>query len=198
MSTPGERLKAAREANGYATAKEAAEAMGVPVPTYTQHERAPKFLPSRRAEQYARFYGLTPEFLLYGREDAIRDRVPVVNACGEPTGETVAIPQAPSAITRALAVTDGLHRQLAIYDQPQVKALPTDICGRLCIVQLKAFKAQQRLMGIVMPSAMLERFHLLSLNNQPPLFDQEIVWAARVVALIPDRIVTAQFATLES
>jgi transcriptional regulator with XRE-family HTH domain len=195
MSTPGERLKTAREANGYATAKDAAEAIGVPVPTYTVHERAEKFLPARRADQYARFFGLTPEFLLYGREDALRDRVPVFNVCGEATGETVAFPSAPSAITRALVVMDGLHRQLAIYDQPQVKALPTDIVGRLCVVELKT---QQRLMRIVMPSATPGLFHLFSLRNQLPMTDQKIVWAARVIALIPDRIVTEQLATFVS
>lgn len=69
MSTPGERLKAAREAAGYATAKQAAEAMGIPAPTYIQHESGVRGVPATRAERYARFFRTTPEFLLYGRGD---------------------------------------------------------------------------------------------------------------------------------
>lgn len=67
VSTPAQRLKAAREAAGYETAKQAAEAMGVAVATYLQHENGTRGVPAARAERYARFFRTTPEWLLYGR-----------------------------------------------------------------------------------------------------------------------------------
>lgn len=67
MSEPDERLKEARIAAGYETAKAAAEAMGVPVPTYIQHENGARGLPPARAARYGRFFRVAPEWLLYGR-----------------------------------------------------------------------------------------------------------------------------------
>lgn len=68
MESPAERLKAAREKSGYESAKGAAEAMGVAVPTYVQHENGSRGYPASRAARYARFFRTTPEWLLYGRE----------------------------------------------------------------------------------------------------------------------------------
>lgn len=67
VSTPAQRLKSAREAAGYETAKQAAEAMGVAIPTYLQHENGTRGIPASRAERYARFFRTTPEWVLYGR-----------------------------------------------------------------------------------------------------------------------------------
>lgn len=68
MQTPAERLKAAREQAGYSSAKDAALAMGVSVPTYIQHENGTRGFPKDRALRYAKFFRTTPEWLLYGRE----------------------------------------------------------------------------------------------------------------------------------
>lgn len=67
MSAAGDRLKQARERAGYSSAKGAAEAMGVPVPTYIQHENGARGFPAARAERYARFFRVAPEWLLYGK-----------------------------------------------------------------------------------------------------------------------------------
>lgn len=66
MSEASERLRQAREKSGYSSAKSAAEAMGVPVPTYIQHENGARGFPAGRAERYARFFRVAPEWLLYG------------------------------------------------------------------------------------------------------------------------------------
>lgn len=66
--TAAERLRAAREKAGYNSAKAAAEAMGVSVATYVQHENGTRGYPAPRAQRYARFFRTTPEWLLYGRE----------------------------------------------------------------------------------------------------------------------------------
>lgn len=60
------RLKAAREAV-FESAKLAAEAMDVPVASYIQHENGTRGFKRDRAEQYARRFKTTPEWLLFGR-----------------------------------------------------------------------------------------------------------------------------------
>lgn len=65
---PYERLEAARIAAGYDSAKAAAEAMGVPVASYIQHENGTRGLTNARAARYARFFKTTPEWLLYARK----------------------------------------------------------------------------------------------------------------------------------
>lgn len=67
METPADRLKAARIKAGYATAKSAAEAMGVTVSTYIQHESGVRGFPAGRAARYAKFFRVAPEWLVYNR-----------------------------------------------------------------------------------------------------------------------------------
>jgi phage repressor protein C with HTH and peptisase S24 domain len=68
MMTPGERLKLARQKAGYETAMAAAEAMGISVSTYTQHENGFRGYPADKAAKYARFFRTNPEYLLFGNE----------------------------------------------------------------------------------------------------------------------------------
>lgn len=63
---PAERLKQARTRAGYDSAKSAAEAMGVPVATFVQHENGARGYPADRAKRYAKFFRVAPEWLLYG------------------------------------------------------------------------------------------------------------------------------------
>jgi SOS-response transcriptional repressor LexA len=72
MGSSADRLKQARIKSGYDSAKGAAEAMGVPVATYIQHENGSRGFPAKRAERYARFFRVTPEWLLYGKETNVR------------------------------------------------------------------------------------------------------------------------------
>lgn len=62
-----DRLRTAREAAGFETAKAAADAIGIPTATYTQHENATRGLPAGKARLYAKAFSTTPEWLLYGR-----------------------------------------------------------------------------------------------------------------------------------
>ncbi len=66
MSDPSSRLRTARERAGYRTAERAAEAMGVPKATYTQHENGLRGYPAKRASQYAKFFRTTADYLLFG------------------------------------------------------------------------------------------------------------------------------------
>jgi SOS-response transcriptional repressor LexA len=62
-----DRLRQARERAGYSSASAAAEALGVPVATYVQHENGNRGVPASRAERYARFFRVAPEWILYGK-----------------------------------------------------------------------------------------------------------------------------------
>jgi SOS-response transcriptional repressor LexA len=67
MGGASARLKSARERSGYHSAKAAAEAMGVPVATYIQHENGGRGYPATRAERYAKFFRVPAEWLLFGK-----------------------------------------------------------------------------------------------------------------------------------
>lgn len=66
MSDPAERLRIARLRAGFETGKEAAEAMGIPVPTYLAHENGSRGYPAKRAMVYARKFKVREQWLLYG------------------------------------------------------------------------------------------------------------------------------------
>lgn len=62
-----DRLRAARAKAGFDTAKEAAEAMGVAVASYIQHENGTRGFRRDSAEKYARRFRVSPEWLMLGR-----------------------------------------------------------------------------------------------------------------------------------
>lgn len=68
MSDSAERLKEAREKSGYTSAKSAAEAMGIALATYIQHENGTRGYPASKAQRYAKFFRTSPEWLLYGKQ----------------------------------------------------------------------------------------------------------------------------------
>ncbi|WP_063292053.1 XRE family transcriptional regulator [Pseudovibrio sp. Ad5] len=62
-----DRLKIAREKAGFASAADAADALGIKVPTYTHHENGTRKPKADAIERYARFFGVTPTWLLFGK-----------------------------------------------------------------------------------------------------------------------------------
>lgn len=77
MSGAGERLRQARERAGYPSANAAADAMGVPKATYAQHENGIRGFPASKADRYARFFRVSAEWLLYGRQTKGDEFVPL-------------------------------------------------------------------------------------------------------------------------
>jgi hypothetical protein len=65
MEDAGDRLKRARIAAGHETAREAADALRVPYPTYAAHENNSRGF-TREAQRYARFFGCDLVWLLTG------------------------------------------------------------------------------------------------------------------------------------
>lgn len=69
-SDAAERLRQAREAAGFSTPKEAAEALGVPYPTYYAHEKGSRGF-GDLAEQYARRFKVNLSWLAFGTEPRV-------------------------------------------------------------------------------------------------------------------------------
>lgn len=66
MMTPNQRLREARKKAGFASAVEAADALGIKRSTYIGHENGHRGFPATRAPAYARKFKVSPEWLLYG------------------------------------------------------------------------------------------------------------------------------------
>lgn len=64
---PHERLRVARLASNFITARAAAEAMGVAPPTYMAHENGSRGLTTPAAQRYAEFFGVSLAWLLEGK-----------------------------------------------------------------------------------------------------------------------------------
>lgn len=107
MSTPNERLKAARKKH-FSSAGEAADAMGVPRGTYAGHENGHRGFPASRAPAYARRFKVTEEWLLYGKGDG-----PAIDA--EPSEDDLA------EMVRVV-IEDVVTVQTKISDLPRIVA----------------------------------------------------------------------------
>lgn len=64
------RLREARQAAGFHSAAAAAEAMGIPAPTYASHENGHGGMRADVALRYARKFKVSPEWLLTGRGES--------------------------------------------------------------------------------------------------------------------------------
>ena len=191
MDTPGERLRHAREQRGFKTAKDAALDMGVAIATYTSHEKAARFLPARRASQYAQHFHVSPEWLLYGRQQGEQRSVPLLAANGHPNGEFInpAI-DGGSTLLRAVKVSpeDAFSATvagwMAYFEKPQ-GPMTRDLDGQLCVICMTVYPDDivLRVRRLIWTSTE-GRYHLAA-EPQPTLFDQSVLWAARVVAIAP-------------
>ena len=73
MSEVCDRLKAAREAKGLGSAREAADWLPVSYPTYAAHENGGKYPSRANIEKYARRFGVSVDWLLTGRKSGISE-----------------------------------------------------------------------------------------------------------------------------
>lgn len=200
MPTPADRLKIARERASYSTAKDAAVAMGVPVATYVQHENGGRGVPATRADRYARFFRVTPEWLLYGRgevDDApASDSVPVVGYVS--AGAELALydhgqgpfdyvkpprdskPSTVAASVRGSSLGPLLDEALIFYDDVR-SPVTSDLHGKMCVVGLEDGRV---VVKQLMPGDS-GRFHLLSNSSEVPLFNEHVLWAAKVTDIRP-------------
>ena len=209
--TRGERLRAARMKQ-FKSARSAAVALAIPISTYGAHERAES--PGGRdygpdeARCYARYFGVTPEWLLMGEQPAgdrmaddvvekLAPRLPIIGYVGNggqahlyTVGpgdlEEIAVPM--PAITRSLvgleirgtSVGRYLNRWLILY-QDLRRPLTPALIGHLCIVGLKDGRVFVKQLK---KSRAQGHFDLVS-DVGPPIRLAHIAWAAKVDAIIP-------------
>ena len=90
MDTPATRLRAAREAAGFTSAREASIALDLAYETYAQHENGTRGFKNQSAERYARRFRTSVEWLLFGKNEVVRTSdtaiklmVPVVLPSGD-------------------------------------------------------------------------------------------------------------------
>lgn len=81
------RLRLAREAAGYATAADAATAIGIKQPTFTHHENGTRGI-TKSAERYAAFFRVSLDWLMTGRGPmkTSLSAIPVVGLVGAGAG----------------------------------------------------------------------------------------------------------------
>lgn len=80
---------------------------------------------------------------------------------------------------RGVSLGPAFDRWLAYYDDLRSPVTP-DLHGRLCVV---ATDLDQVLVKILRPSGTPDRYHLISNSGEEPIFDQKVIWAARVTDL---------------
>lgn len=200
MTTENERLRQLRIDAGYSTAHDAAIAMGVKPPTYTHHENGTAGL-SRNGARYARFFGVSLDWLLTGKgprrpEQATDRSIPVTGLVGagaavEMIGDTSGH-DAPYEIDlpgdgrlRALQVrgdsqwprfADG---EFVLYDATPV--VPSTLVGKYAIVQCADGR---RLIKILRRGKGDNKWRLES-HNAPPEDDVELIGAWRYLGVLP-------------
>jgi phage repressor protein C with HTH and peptisase S24 domain len=204
-TTRGERLRIAREKR-FKSARLAGKAMGIPVSTYGAHERAQS--PGGRdygpedAKKYARRFGVTPEWLLTGREPfptggdeaPPAPKVPVVGYVGagsaahlydvaQPDLDEVSGPADAAEDTVAVEIRgDSLgpffNRWYVFYDDVHRPMTP-DLIGQLCVVGL----ADGRVLVKQVQRGRAEGLYTLHSATEKPIADVKIEWAAKVISV---------------
>lgn len=205
MSDMNERLALARKEAGFATARKAAEALGVKEPTYIGHENGQRGFRRDSADHYARKFHVSLEWLLTGKGP--KERRPLradpaamryVNMVGyvsagaethffaneEPLDEVPA-PTGSTDSTVAVEIRgDSLgsffDRWLVFYDDVR-RPVTSDLVNKLCVVGLDDGRI---LIKKIQRSKARGYFHLIS-QTEPPILDVGIEWAARVKNMVP-------------
>jgi transcriptional regulator with XRE-family HTH domain len=198
MVTVADRLRQAREAAGYESAREAAATLGLSYSTYAGHENGSRGPKREQLMQYARKFKVSTDWLLTGRGQApVEPReVPVLGfvgagaaanyfAEGQGPFETVPAPEDSTPDTVAVEIRgDSLgavfNQWLVFYDEVRSPVTP-DMIGRLCVVGLNDDRV---LVKQIQRSRVPGLFHLVS-NTEAPILDVEIGWAAKVKRMVP-------------
>jgi DNA-binding XRE family transcriptional regulator len=199
MSTPHERLKTARKSAGYATATDAAKALGMSRDTYLQHENGTREYDDDRAMQYARRFKTTPEHLKFGRGPARHEPMArIIGRVGANPDDSVLmttahdnwdmapIPPGGSPDSVALEVDGGSMRGVAddgslIYFEYQQTPPSADMLNQVVVCEIEGGRV---LVKRLLKGSKKGVYDLQSLFGAM-LEDQRIVWAAHISAIVP-------------
>ena len=191
------RLRAARLDAGYATATQAANALGMSRDTYLQHENGQRDYGDERAQAYAAAFGVTPQALRFG--DASESGVAQVEVVGwvgagdaahyydSAQGPFDLVPAPAYANENTVAAQirgQSLGRRfdgwLVLYDEVRSPVTP-DMLGQLCVVGLLDGRVLVKWLKAAKTPGL---FHLKS-ETESTMKDQEVVWAAKVTGMQP-------------
>jgi len=200
VSTSADRLRSARRDAGFKTATAAAEALGINLSTYTQHENGTRAYEDDAAISYARKFKTTPEWLLFGRgaRTVLEPYVPLVGfvganpegtvlfATGQENFDAVPPPPTGSMTARALEVRGHSMPFFAedgaiIYFDHQRPSPTPELLRHMVVVQLDT---DEVLVKRLMRGSSADLFDLESISG-PTRHDARISWVAPVVAVIP-------------
>lgn len=193
----GERLKTARIAAGFASATDAANALGMKYPTYAGHENGNRGLRAN-LEHYSRRYRVTMDWLLTGRGHGPQARpmlapfgqVPLkgyIGAGGEVLAggfdgdETVEAPaesnpDTVAARVRGTSMYPTFQDGWVIYWSKQMP--PGDLLNTIVVAQLEDDRIMVK---TIMPGTGPNLWNLISVNpSTPPLIDQVVRWVAPI------------------
>lgn len=216
MQEPKERLRQARERAGYASASDAARALGMPVSTYASHENGQNGLTPKSAERYARAFRVNPEWLLYGRGE-IEPRpqeprepsvtVPVIGTIGrDASGQIIPLARGRQQVVEVPLAASG-RWEAVLVDGPEF--LPAYRAGSLllyrpvqhdlanlihheCVIETVEGR---RLVRILSPQSDSPGFWSLESEFDDAIEYQEVRWASpirfvQVWGMKPTRIST--------
>lgn len=194
------RLRQARVQAGVKSAAEAVRQHRFQKNSYPSHENGNAPFSFAKAQEYARAYGVNAEWLYSGAGDAddsvTSETVPVVGYVS--AGAELALfdqgqgpfdyvlPPRDSKPTTVAARVQGtslgplFDEAIIFYDSVQSPITPA-LHGKLCVAGLEDGRV---VVKQIMPGDG-GRYHLLSNSAEPPIFNAELVWAARVTDLRP-------------
>lgn len=194
----GANLKRARKAAGWSQERLAQEAdlesKGYISALETSARPIP---PGRTLERLANALRVTVPDLVGGGDGPARRAVPLVGYVGAGSeahhyaaaDEWIGEVDAPEDVTdktvaveiRGTSLGPAFDRWLIFYDDvhPEITASHH---GQLCVVGLPNDKV---LVKVVRPAATPGRYHLISNTGEDMLFDQEVLWAAKVKGMKP-------------
>jgi hypothetical protein len=195
LDSPAARLKWAREQHGkYGTPTDAARAFGWPVSTYLGHENGDRNPSREAAKRYGRAYRVRWEWVLEG-EGPPRDehRAPVVGHVGAgaamyfedgqgPFGDVTLPQSAPDHTVAAEVRGDSLgpFNGWFAYFSKRRDAPGPDLVGQLCVVGLADGRI---LIKRIARGRKARRYDLWGAGGEP-LQDQQLQWAAPVLAIL--------------
>lgn len=197
MDSPGKRLQRARKEAGFASATEAAVAMGAKPPTYLGHENGTTPL-TRAVARYAKFFGVSIDWLQNGGPDPKRKRqVAVVSYVGagaevhpvddNPRGRGLELVDPPPGASDCVAARikgDSMHPLrdgwLVFWYRSQ-QGVPEECLGSLCIVQVREGPT---LLKDLRRGSRKGRYTLESWNA-PPREDVQLEWASKIIDIRP-------------
>lgn len=191
----GKRLKAAREAAGFATATDAAEALAMSRDTYIQHESGRSPFNKKKAELFAKKFRTTPEHLLFGPTERLGRIVGKVGAnpddsvifsTGQGTWDYAPIPPGGSPDSVILQVEGHSYRGVAddgslIYYDERLPTPTRDMLRQLVVCELET---GQVVLKRLQKGSTKDVWDLESLNA-PTMEDQKLVWVAHVTWVAP-------------